>query len=171
SLADFSAESAHSLRLAVDGRKARFNVDGQELPFESSLGGLADRLSLTANACSVAFSEFALTEGFEELFDGGGFEPSISDWNINAGEFELRSGEFRLFSADQGEAVLSRKVSHRDFELAVTIRLAAAAATVWSYGLRLTGGDSLFEGTEIGPSGRAIRFASGGSEQTDKLPE
>ena len=103
SLADFSAESAHTLRLEVDGRKVRFRIDGQELAFSSMLGGVADSLSLTANACSVGFSEFALTEGFEELFDGREFEPAVSGWNIIADGTELSSAEFRLVSATKAK--------------------------------------------------------------------
>ncbi|HEX2640009.1 MAG TPA: glycoside hydrolase family 43 protein, partial [Pyrinomonadaceae bacterium] len=170
SLADFSVESAHTLRLEVDGRKVRFRIDGGELAFSSMLGGVADRLSLTAAACSVGVSEFALTEGFEELFDGREFEPSVWGWNIIADGTELSSAEFRLVSAYEGETVFGRAVSHRDFELAVNIRL-AGPTTNCKYGLRLTGEDLVLEGIEIDPSRRAIRVASGGSEQNGTLPE
>ncbi|HSU24453.1 MAG TPA: hypothetical protein VLI65_00600 [Pyrinomonadaceae bacterium] len=61
-------------------------------------------------------------------------------------------------------------MSHRDFELAVNIRL-AGPTTNCKYGLRLAGEDLVLEGIEIVLSRSAIRVASGGSEQIGTLPE
>lgn len=168
-LPEFFAEATHNVRLDVDGRRLRIGLDGIELPFRSLLQTVSDRLSLATTASSVVFSDFALTAGFEELFEEN-TQLSENGWNIAAAQSELFPGELRLRSGIGSEATLSRPGQYADFELAVNARLLESLAPHYRYGLRLLDGENIVAEFGVDCGAKKHYVSMTGGEQTAELP-
>jgi len=167
-LGDFVLGASHSLRLDVDRGMARIAMDGREFPFEGPLLRSCSRLSLFCTAGNAAFSDFTLTEGFEERFEGQ-FEPAESAWNMISGEMELSAGELTVAPSGGHTAAFERIQDCLDFELAINIRLVENFGDC-IYGVRMMADDAASERATIDVRGRTLEFTAGDKAASSELP-
>jgi GH43 family beta-xylosidase len=118
---DFNSEVFHLLRVEVDGRFIRFSLDETMLQFERMLERSSTRLALTAGSARTTFSGFALTKGFEDLFDRPGSAEDHGWKRIQGdGSFQIEGSELIVQSA--GEIFITKEEKHENYEFAVNIR-------------------------------------------------
>jgi GH43 family beta-xylosidase len=123
---DFKASAFHLLRLESDTRLIRIRLDEANFRFEKLLETPSNRIALAAEDMRAGFSGFALTEGFEDLFDWQDAEIERRGWKklSEAGACRIEQGELFLSSGNDAEAILTKGEAHRNFEFAVNLRLA-----------------------------------------------
>ena len=112
----------HLLRLEVDGARAMLEIEGIEV-WRGRLTAPVTALSLVAEDAAAAFSGFALTPGWEELFVASG-DPSALGWEVAAGEAVIRDARLWLTPADPAgaPAQISRGPAFARYELVVNAR-------------------------------------------------
>lgn len=122
---DFDTDAYHLLRVEGDGRFMHFSLGETTLRFETMLKNPPTSFGLTAKNAGTSFSGFALTKGFEDLFD----RPALAEahgWQKITGEgsFQIEGRELVLNSGN--ETVIAKGDCYENYEFAVNIRVAAA---------------------------------------------
>lgn len=113
----------HRFRLEVDGLDVSVEIDGPAARWRSRLTGLASRVALVAEGSAAEFSGFALTVGWEDLFED---ERDLLDWQVSGGEARLRDG--RLLLEPGAEIVrITRGPALASYCLVVNARLEAGS--------------------------------------------
>jgi GH43 family beta-xylosidase len=80
------------LRLEVDGPRVSASLDEGVPFFQGTIPGSVTALSLTAGAAPAEFSGFALTRGWEDLFEEDG-DPGALSWEIlDGGSWRVEQG-------------------------------------------------------------------------------
>ena len=122
---DFDSSVFHLLRLEADARFIKLSVDEANFRFEKFLENSANKIALGAQKMRAGFSAFALTEGFEDLFDWQSAEAERRGWRklSEAGDLRIENGEFFLSNKNVNDAVLTKGGAAENFEFAVNIRL------------------------------------------------
>jgi GH43 family beta-xylosidase len=138
---EFNPEAYHLLRVEVDSRFIRFSLDETMLQFERMLERSSTSLTLTAENARTTFSGFALTKGFEDLFDRPGSAEDHGWKRIQGdGSFGIEGNELVLKSR-AGSAIIKGH-RHKNYELAVNIRMVEVLAEQECFGFILMGEDS-----------------------------
>lgn len=113
-----------NLRVDVNGTNITVDVNESLLHIESVLPLPPSRFALTANSSEAAFSAFALTRGFEDLFDTPRESVEGYGWEIirGGGSCEIRDQEL-IMDGRAGEIAIAKGTLYVDYEMAVNIRL------------------------------------------------
>jgi hypothetical protein len=113
----------HLLRLEVNGLRASFAVDGA-VQWRGRLPGLAAEVALIGEGTAAKVSGFALTLGWEELFEEDG---DLRNRGWEGGAARVEKGRLWL---DPAGAILqvSRGPAFESYELAVNVRLEGEAS-------------------------------------------
>jgi GH43 family beta-xylosidase len=120
---DFDFQSFHLLRLEADALWLKISLDENALRVEQTLPAPVSKISLTAENIAAAFSGFALTAGFEDLFAGDDFEKRGWRANFADGEIAFANSNLKLAGGIQ-PTIVSKQIPAGDFELAVNFRAA-----------------------------------------------
>ena len=122
---NFSASDIHLLRVEVDAFNVKISIDETLFSFEKLLEKSATQIALVAEKMQAAFSGFALTAGFEDLFDWTDAEIEKHGWQklTNEGVCRLENQQLFLTSQDQTETILTKGAAHEDFEFLFNLRL------------------------------------------------
>lgn len=113
----------HHFRLEVDGPEVSVQVDGTAARWRSRLNGPASRVALVSEGAPAEFPGFALTVGWEDLFED---ERELLDWQVRGGE--ARVGEGRLLLAPAADVVrITRGPALAGYCLVVNARLEAGS--------------------------------------------
>ena len=122
---DFDPSAFHLLRVEKDGFFVKIQLDEASFRFEKLLEKSSNRIALAAENAAHAFSGFALTEGFEDLFDWQNGEIARHGWQKSPETSECRvaEGELIFSNKDKKEAVLTKGAAFENFEFAVNFRL------------------------------------------------
>ncbi|HEX8737065.1 MAG TPA: glycoside hydrolase family 43 protein, partial [Pyrinomonadaceae bacterium] len=122
--ADFDFQAFHLLRVEVDYLGLKISLDENTIRFAKILESLAPQISLLSENSPAAFSGFALTSGFEDLFEDEDLEKR--GWRrISAGgAARVEDKNLIIASLDESETILGKETSPDDFELALNFRLA-----------------------------------------------
>ncbi|HLM00028.1 MAG TPA: family 43 glycosylhydrolase, partial [Pyrinomonadaceae bacterium] len=123
---DFDFQAFHLLRVEIDHLSMKISLDENALRFEKSLETAAPQISLFSENTKAAFSGFALTEGFEDLFEDADFEKRGWRKISTGGEARVAEKNLVLTSREGGETILCKEAASDDFELAVNFRLPEA---------------------------------------------
>lgn len=120
---DFDFQAFHLLRVEIDYSSIKITLDETAVRFEKILEDAGTQISLFAENTSAAFSGFALTEGFEDLFENADLEKK--GWRKISGNGDLRVENQHLIVSGKGESetILSKEIPRGDYELAINLRL------------------------------------------------
>ncbi|MCU0495394.1 MAG: glycoside hydrolase family 43 protein, partial [Chloroflexaceae bacterium] len=128
---DFDFSAYHLLWLDCNGQRLLVSLDERTAQLQLLLPTTAERqLVLCTSGTAAAFAGFALTLGWEDLFDedgpaeAWGWQGGGAGWHVAAGELQGES--------PHGEALLTRGPAVEDYELVVSARLAGDGG---SYGI------------------------------------
>ena len=118
---DFSA--FQHLSVDADGHCIRFKINGLPLKIAAGLEFACDRFFVETRNSRMEISGFALTQGYEDLFDRGGDDAAISGWNKNGPiEAQVADGELRISASGGDEGYIWKGEPKRFFDLASNIR-------------------------------------------------
>lgn len=137
----FNPEAYHLLRVEIDGSFIRFSLDETMMQFERMFERSSIRLALTAENARTTFSGFALTEGFEDLFDRPG---SAEDhgWKRIQGDGSFRIEGNELILKSRAWSGITKGDRHKNYEFAVNIRMVEVLAEQEWFGFILMGEDT-----------------------------
>lgn len=120
---DFDFQAFHLLRVETDYSSVKITLDENIIRFEKYLESTATQISLFAEKSNAAFSGFALTDGFEDLFEND--DLGKKGWRkiSETGDSRVENQNLIVSSVAEKETIFSKKVSANDYELAVNFRL------------------------------------------------
>lgn len=122
---DFDFQEIHLLRVEVDGFLVKIKIDEASLNFEKLMERKTKRIALFTGNMQAAFSGFALTESFEDLFEWGKSEFEKRDWEnlTQEGEIILEKGELICHNENEAETLITKGNFVKNFEYDVNLRL------------------------------------------------
>ncbi len=125
---DFSFDSFHLLRVEGDGAWVKALLDENTVRFEkllTNISTVSSGISLRAVNIKAAFAGFALTKGFEELFERHAADPEQRGWEklTDAVAWRIEGQQLFLSSRDAAETIVSKGGFHKNYEFAANIRL------------------------------------------------
>jgi GH43 family beta-xylosidase len=85
--ADFDPSRYHLLRAEVDGRHVRISLDEGVLSWHGVVAEPLQQIALRTSGHAASFAGFALTAGFEDLFDEPGVAPADLGWATRGGHW------------------------------------------------------------------------------------
>jgi hypothetical protein len=118
---EFEPQAYWLLRLEVDGLRVRITLDGSAIRWEGRMGAHPAELVLWTDEAAAAFAGFALTLGWEDLFEQGGGEPAELGWRAT-GTWLIR--DQRLWHpGDESQGTVIKGPPLESYELVVNARL------------------------------------------------
>lgn len=111
----------HTLRLDVDGHRAAFSIDGA-VRWRGRLPEPAAEVLAVAEGAGAELSGFALTRGWEELF-----EEDVEGWDLEGGAVRIENGRLHLLPAEAFVRI-ARGPELSSYELAVNVRVEGEGA-------------------------------------------
>lgn len=121
---DFAPAAFHLLRVECDGCLVKIKLDEAAVRFEKLLEEESSQIALVGENMRAAFSGFALTEGFEDLFDWQDSEIEDRGWQmIGEGATRIENNLLYLTERSGADTILTKGAAHREFEFAVNVRL------------------------------------------------
>ncbi len=122
---EFNASTVHLLRVEVNEFSVKLSLDETVVCFEKLLSKSSAQIALVAENINAAFSGFALTGGFEDLFDRTDAEIQKYGWQklTDKGVCRLENQQIFFTSQDESETILIKGAAHENFEFAVNVRL------------------------------------------------
>ena len=120
---DFVESAFHLLRVDADDCCVKISLDETAVRFERLLETPSTQIALVAEKMQAAFSGFALTEGFEDLFDWQDSDFERRGWQklTGAGDCRVENGE--LFLQSEDETILVKGAAFENFEFVANVRL------------------------------------------------
>ena len=136
---NFAESAIRLLRVDADGCRIKISLDETTVNLEKLLEKASTRMALVGKKMSAAFSGFALTEGFEDLFDWENSDVERRGWQnlTGSGICRVENGELYLSNKSEAEAILVKGAAFESFEFAANLRLEEAFAEDSAYGFLL----------------------------------
>jgi len=121
---DFNFEAIHLLRVETDYRFVKIKLDEAILNFEKLVEKIPHQIALIAENAQAAFSGFALTAGFEDLFEWKESELPGRGWQMlnDNGICQIVDKQMILTNESDDEFVMTKGEAAADFEYAVNLR-------------------------------------------------
>jgi GH43 family beta-xylosidase len=140
---DFVFDAFHLLRIEVDERWVKITLDENIVQFAKLLDKVSTRIGLFSIDTRAAFKGFALTKGFEDLFDRLFAEGGINGWRkINqAGDLRIQDRQLFISTGNETEAGVFKGGFYENYEFVVNIRLVDAQGNDSIYGFLLLRND------------------------------
>jgi hypothetical protein len=121
--ADFDFQAFHLLRVEKDCLRLKVSLDENTVRFEKILENFAPQISLLTESSTAAFSGFALSVGFEDLFENSDLEKRGWRKIPDGGEWRIEDENLVITSRTASETILCKETPPGDFELALNFRL------------------------------------------------
>lgn len=173
---DFNPLAFHLWRVEVDNFFVKIKLDEANFQFEKQLEIAPTQFALCSRSMSAAFSGFALTVGFEELFERQNADLTKLGWFAEKGEIKAwQISNSRLESALFGseQSVLLKNLPVENFELVANVRCVTNGATLsgeFGFYFKQSDAEALLA-IEQESDGYFLKFLSPGEERRIALPE
>ena len=131
---DFDFRAFHLLRIEVDNFFVKVLLDENAVRFEKALEDGASQIAFVAEQTTAAFSGFALTAGFEDLFEGEILEKKGWHRVSDGGVFYIENQNLIIAGGNERETIVCRNAPPGDFELAVNVRILEAFGDEFNFG-------------------------------------
>lgn len=162
----FDSGATHLLRIDCDGLRAAVMLDGGRL-WQGTLPTVPAEVSLFTRGVAASFSGFAVTPGWEDLFDAEA-TPETLGWTPVAGEWWVRDG--RLHGAGP-EAAIVKGDGFDAYEFVVNARAEEDGARYGFYPAVPASESGLLVVVEPGAPATLLALREGQGKQTFALPE
>jgi GH43 family beta-xylosidase len=120
--AEYEPSAFHLLRIEADVTRVSVQLDDSALRWSGTMRAPARRLALVA-AAGAAFAGFALTSGWEHLFDDEAVDLEALDYRVAGGAWEVASGRLRQADSRAEHAAIFKEIELRSYELVINARL------------------------------------------------
>jgi GH43 family beta-xylosidase len=130
---DFNPHAFHLWRIEVDNFLIKIKLDEANFYLEKELESVPTDFALCSRQTSAAFSGFALTVGFEELFDRQSVDLTKLGWLAEKGEinaWQISQGRLESAWFDSEQSVLLKNLPLDNFELVANLCCATNGATL-----------------------------------------
>lgn len=133
---DFAFDAVHLLRITVDGPFIGIQLDDELFRFETSVAAVSNQFEFRTLAARVNFSGFALTEGFEDLFDGPNSDLGKIGWHAltEGTKISIEDQQLILVASEDTDCIIFKGKAAEDFEFAVNIRLNRSGGDAHDFG-------------------------------------
>jgi len=113
------------MRIDLDERALRVSIDEVVLKIEILTGKLSSQIALLSENMQAAFSAFALTKGFEDLFEWETEEADRRGWRLPTptGEIRLERGHLTFAGPTEKDSWLVKGEAAADFVFSANYRL------------------------------------------------
>lgn len=138
--AGFAFDRFHLLRVEVDEQRVKVALDGSAVKWEGELDAAPEGVSLFTARAAAAFSGFALTVGWEDLFEGGATEdgenPEAAGWIAREPSRCWRIGDGKLwYASPHGQySALAKGPLLDDYEFVVSATMKGELTNGEGYG-------------------------------------
>lgn len=122
--AKFDAGAYHLLRVELNAGRVTARLDEGIPPLDARLPGAGGAIELRTHDAAAAFAGFALTTGWEDLFDGGETSPGHLGWVGHERRPAWQIAEGQLVGAEDAGPILKGPLP-ASYELVVNARPAA----------------------------------------------
>jgi GH43 family beta-xylosidase len=119
---DFDFHAFHLLRVEFDYSAVQITLD-ESVVYESFLENSGAQILLFAENTVAAFSGFALTEGFEDLFENDDLEKKGWRKPSESGDFRVENQNLIVTSDCENEMILTKGIPAGDYNLAINFQL------------------------------------------------
>lgn len=129
----FDFNSFHLLRIESNWRFVKISVDDQTLSWNGKVDIDADKLSLVTQEASAVFAGFAVTRGWEDLFEEPGIDVMEIGWkSTDPNRWFVQDSQ--LWCSDGDASFLEKASVPGDYELVVNARLGNETGSDACYG-------------------------------------
>ncbi|MBS1795573.1 MAG: glycoside hydrolase family 43 protein [Acidobacteria bacterium] len=137
---DFDFRAFHLLRLEADHRSLKIRLDGRLLR-EAATAAAPRRVSFFSEDCRAAFSGFALTPGFENLFEAD--DLTAAGWTRAAktGSYEIANRNLILTARAGKNAALQKEADFENYELVFNVAFVKIFDGRFRFGFSLHDGE------------------------------
>jgi GH43 family beta-xylosidase len=173
---DFNPLAFHLWRVEVNNLLVKIKLDEANFLLEKELEFAPTNVALCSRIMSAAFSGFALTVGFEELFDNQAVGLTKLGWIAERGEinsWQISGGRLESASSGHGESVLLKNLPLDNFELVANVRCAINNATLsgeFGFYFKQPGAETLLTIEQAGAQ-YFLKFLSPNDEHRVALPD
>jgi GH43 family beta-xylosidase len=131
---NFDFQAFHLLRVETNDSRVKVSLDGNSLKIERQTNTSAKRIAFTAENCAAAFSGFALTEGFEDLFENTSLEQTNWRKISGGGEMRIENQNLVVASRNKTETIVSKGAAENEYEFTINVRLEEALESDGAFG-------------------------------------
>jgi GH43 family beta-xylosidase len=131
---DFDFQSFHLLKIEIDKFFVKILLDENAVRFEKFLECAGAQPALVAENSAAAFSGFALTKGFEDLFENKTLEEKGWRKLTENGECKIENNNLIVSSSNQTETIIYKGTPESDYEFTVNFRLEEILSENGSFG-------------------------------------
>jgi GH43 family beta-xylosidase len=123
--ADFDFHAFHLMRIGLDEHVLQVAIDEVVLKFEKMTAQPSNRIALLSENMQAAFSAFAMTKGFEDLFEWETAEAERRGWSrpTTDGEIRLENGHLIFAGPTEKDSWLVKGEAAAEFVFAANYRL------------------------------------------------
>jgi GH43 family beta-xylosidase len=165
---EFLPEAIHLFRIERNQRSLKISLDDVHLFELEDVDPSPINIGLASNSIETAFSGFALTEGFEDLFE----DDRVSGWEMVEENGNCRTQDGELFISSNGDAeVVAVKMQPRlEYDFAINVRLDKRGdGAAWGFVL-VDPYKKVQCSVTIEENANVCRFGTGGRSKKLKLP-
>jgi hypothetical protein len=136
---NFISQAFHLLRLEVDEFYLKLSLDENIIRFEKLLEKSSTQIAFVAEKMRAAFSGFALTEGFEDLFEQQDSEIETRGWKNITDEGICRIENQQLIFSNKSEtdAIIIKGAVYAEYEFIANVRLIETFGEKFDFGFLL----------------------------------
>ncbi|HEX8249400.1 MAG TPA: family 43 glycosylhydrolase [Pyrinomonadaceae bacterium] len=120
---DFDFQAFHLLRVEIDCLWLKVRLDENTVRCRKILENFAPQISLLTENSAAAFSGFALTAGFEDLFEDANLEKRGWRKISASGAAHVEDKNLVITARGESETILCKETPSDDFELTLNFRL------------------------------------------------
>jgi GH43 family beta-xylosidase len=133
---DFQMTAYHLLRVEVNQLQVHISLDENLVKWQGRLRLQPHFIALWTQDAAAAFSGFALTHGWQDLFTELYTDPEMSGWQAQSDKENWRIQEQQLFyiGSENVASIITKSALPEDYELVVNVRLVQETYAEQAYG-------------------------------------
>lgn len=120
---EFNPKAFHLLRIEADGVRVNAALDEGQVCWRGRLAASPARASLLTRNATASFKGFALTAGWQNLFEEEARDAAAHGWRTVDGDWSVEAKQLRCAVKDDETALVLKDAPSESYELVVNVRL------------------------------------------------
>jgi len=133
---NFQMTAYHLLRVEVNQLQVRITLDGNLIKWEGRVNQQPHSIALWTQNAAAAFSGFALTWGWQDLFTESYTNPEMLGWRsqTDKGDWQILEEQLFYVGSEELTSIIRKSTLPQNYELVVNVRLAKETYAKEAYG-------------------------------------